>query len=82
MFVVGLFGVLIRRFDFPSAPVIVGMILGPIGETQLRNAISIGDGKWSVLVSRPISLFLLIVTALVLIVPPIVRARGKLQKSS
>jgi putative tricarboxylic transport membrane protein len=82
MFVVGVVGVLIRRFDFPSAPVIVGMILGPIGETQLRNAISIGDGKWSVFVNRPISLFLLTVTALVLIVPPIVRARGKLRKTS
>jgi putative tricarboxylic transport membrane protein len=35
---IGLVGVLMRRFDFPTAPVVVGMILGPLAEAQLRNA--------------------------------------------
>ncbi len=45
---IGLLGVLMRRFDFPTAPVVVGMILGPLAEAQMRNAISIGEGSWMV----------------------------------
>ena len=50
-----------RRFDFPTAPVVVGMILGPLAEAQMRNALSIGEGKWSVFLERPMSLVLLVV---------------------
>ncbi len=42
---IGVVGVLMRRFDFPTAPVVVGMILGPLAEAQLRNAVSIGEGS-------------------------------------
>ena len=41
LFVIGLLGMVMRRFDFPTAPVIVGLILGPMAEKQLRNALSI-----------------------------------------
>lgn len=69
MLVVGLLGVLLRRFDFPTAPVIVGMILGPLAEAQMRNALSIGEGHWSVFVERPMSASLLAVVVLVLVGP-------------
>jgi hypothetical protein len=55
MYGIGLLGVVMRRFDFPTAPVIVGMILGPLAEAQMRNALSIGEGHWSVFVQRPMS---------------------------
>jgi putative tricarboxylic transport membrane protein len=70
---IGLLGVLMRRFDFPTAPVIVGMILGPMAEAQLRNAISIGEGRWSVLVERPLSAGVLALCALLLLAPPLWR---------
>jgi putative tricarboxylic transport membrane protein len=66
---IGLFGVLLRRFDFPTPPIIVGMILGPLAEAQLRNAMSIGEGRWSVFIERPASLTLLLVVLAVLVVP-------------
>ena len=59
LYVIGAIGVVMRRFDFPTAPVVVGMILGPLAEAQLRNAMSIGEGKWSVFVERPVSIFLI-----------------------
>jgi putative tricarboxylic transport membrane protein len=80
MFAVGLLGVLMRRFDFPTAPVIVGMILGPMAEAQLRNGLSIGEGRWTILIERPVSLILLIITALVLIVPGLLRARQRARR--
>jgi len=70
---IGLLGVLMRRFDFPTAPVIVGMILGPLAEAQMRNALSIGEGKWSVFVERPASLVLLIVVVAVLVLPRLMK---------
>ncbi len=69
MFGLALLGVLMRRFDFPIAPVIVGLIMGPLAEAQMRNALAIGEGRWTVFLDRPMSLFLLIVVALVLVTP-------------
>jgi putative tricarboxylic transport membrane protein len=68
---IGLLGVVMRRFDFPTAPVIVGMILGPLGEAHMRNAMSIGEGKWTVFIERPLSATILLVCVAVLIVPPL-----------
>jgi putative tricarboxylic transport membrane protein len=70
---IGLLGVLMRRFGFPTAPVIVGMILGPLAEAQLRNAISIGEGRWTVFLERPVSALLLAVVVAVLVLPRLFR---------
>ena len=69
MLAVGLVGVVMRRFDFPTAPVIVGLILGPMAEAQMRNALSIGEGRWSVFLDRPVSAVLLVLVVLVLVLP-------------
>ncbi len=73
---IGLVGVLMRRFDFPTAPVVVGMILGPLAEAQLRNAISIGEGSPMVFLQRPMSVMMIVVILAVLIVPRVVKAMG------
>ena len=70
---IGLLGVLMRRFDFPTAPVVVGMILGPLAEAQMRNAVAIGEGSFSIFVQRPMSLVMVIVVLLVLIVPRVLQ---------
>ncbi|MCX2862707.1 tripartite tricarboxylate transporter permease [Paucibacter sp. PLA-PC-4] len=78
MLAIGLLGVVMRRFDFPTAPVVVGMILGPLAEAQMRNAVSIGGGSWSVFIERPMSLGLLILVALILVLPRLLRwSRGR-----
>lgn len=74
---IGLLGVLMRRFDFPTAPVVVGMILGPLAEAQMRNAISIGEGSWLVFLQRPMSLALLAIVLAVLIVPRVLKHLGR-----
>jgi putative tricarboxylic transport membrane protein len=75
LWVIGILGVLMRRFDFPTAPVVVGMILGPLAEAQLRNAISIGEGSAMVFLQRPMSLTLVIIVLLVLVLPRLLRRR-------
>ncbi len=74
---VGLLGVLMRRLDVPTAPLLVGMILGPLAEANLRNGLAIGEGRWTVFVERPASLALLGVIAALLLVPQLLRLRAK-----
>ena len=77
MYGVGLLGVLMRRYDFPTAPVIVGMILGPLAEAQMRNALSIGEGRWGVFVERPMSLLILSCVVAILVLPRLLKARAR-----
>lgn len=70
---IGLLGVLMRRFDFPTAPVVIGMILGPLAEAQMRNAVAIGEGSWTIFVTRPMSLTLVVVVLAVLAMPRVLR---------
>jgi putative tricarboxylic transport membrane protein len=70
---IGLLGVVMRRFDFPTAPVVVGMILGPLAEAQMRNAMSIGEGHWNVFVQRPASAVLVMLIVAVLLLPRLMR---------
>jgi putative tricarboxylic transport membrane protein len=81
MFFIGLLGVLMRRFDFPTAPVIVGMILGPMAEAQMRNALSIGEGHWGVFIERPMSATLLALVVVVLLFPRLMALRKRQQRA-
>jgi putative tricarboxylic transport membrane protein len=72
LILIGLVGYVMRLYDFPVAPVLVGMILGPLSEQQLRRALALGQGNPSVFLTRPISATLIALTVLVLVAPPLV----------
>jgi putative tricarboxylic transport membrane protein len=76
LYAIGVLGLVMRRFSIPSAPVVVAMILGPMAEAQLRNAMSIGEGSAMVFLQRPVSLVLLVVIVGLLILPRILKKRG------
>ena len=65
----GVLGFLMRRYDFPIAPVVVGLILGPLAESQLRRALSISLGDPMTLVESPISATLLGIAFIALVAP-------------
>jgi putative tricarboxylic transport membrane protein len=69
LFVFGLIGFTMRRFDFPVAPLIVGLILAPMAEQSMRQALTISMGDWSTFVTRPLSGSLLGIAALLIVVP-------------
>jgi putative tricarboxylic transport membrane protein len=73
LIVIGLLGFVLRRFDYPIAPVVIGLILGPMAEIQFRRALQISQGDFSVFVARPISATLLAIAVLALIGPVILR---------
>jgi putative tricarboxylic transport membrane protein len=72
LILIGLVGYVMRLYDFPVAPVLVGMILGPLSEQQLRRALALSQGNPSVFLTRPISATLIALTVLVLVAPPLV----------
>jgi putative tricarboxylic transport membrane protein len=69
LYLLGLLGFAMRRFGLPVAPAVIGMILGPMAEIQLRRALAIGAGDVGVLVRSPIAVTLLVLSALALLTP-------------
>jgi putative tricarboxylic transport membrane protein len=66
---IGIIAMFMRRFDFPTAPVVIGMILGPMAEQALRQAMTISQGDWTTFFTRPISLSILLIALVALVGP-------------
>jgi putative tricarboxylic transport membrane protein len=79
LFVFGLLGFFMKRLDFPVAPMIVGLIVAPMAEQSMRQALTISQGEWSTFVTRPLSASLLAVAAILVVLPPLLR---KLRRSA
>jgi len=82
MFAIGLLGFALRRSEFPIAPVILGVILGPLMEAQFRRTLIVSDGDLSALVSRPLSVFLLALAVLAIGLPYLPAVIAKLRGRS
>ena len=69
MYAIGVLGFFLRRYDFPVGPVILGVILGPLMETQFRRALQVSQGDPTVFVTRPLSLAILLLALVALLLP-------------
>lgn len=67
MLLFGLLGYFMRLNDFPAAPFVLGFILGPMADTNIRRALMLTNGDLSPFFTRPISLTLIIMIALVVL---------------
>ncbi len=76
LYLIGGVGYLMRRFDFPVAPTVIGMILGPFAEQEFRRALTLSGGDFSVFVTRPLSATLLASAVLLLVLPLLLRRRA------
>jgi putative tricarboxylic transport membrane protein len=65
----GIFGYLARKIDFPVAPMAFTLILGPLTENSLRQALSMSDGDIAILARGPLSASILGICALAVIWP-------------
>lgn len=63
----GLFGYILRCFQYPMAPLLLGFVLGPLIEQHFRRSMLLSDGQLSTFIDRPISLTILIITFLIAI---------------
>jgi putative tricarboxylic transport membrane protein len=61
MTVMGALGYLLRKFDFETAPVVLGLVLAPMMEMSFRQSLSMSSGSYAIFVTRPIAAALLAV---------------------
>ncbi|GAA4774007.1 tripartite tricarboxylate transporter permease [Citricoccus nitrophenolicus] len=79
---VGLLGFVMRRYQFPLAPVLIAVVLGPLAETELRRALTVAEGDASVLVSSPVTIILYTVLVLALAVSGLQHLRHRRLKAA
>ncbi|MCI0753482.1 tripartite tricarboxylate transporter permease [Teichococcus vastitatis] len=85
MLLFGFLGVVLRKLEFPLAPIALTLIIGPLMEGALRQALSISRGNLDILVRSPLACGLLVCAAAVLTVPlwsRWARTRGRLGKDA
>ncbi|WP_028308731.1 tripartite tricarboxylate transporter permease [Desulfitibacter alkalitolerans] len=81
----GVFGYILYMFKFPPMPMILGIVLGPIAESNLRRALLVSEGSWLIFIQRPISLVLLFLTILLVAYPYVTgvhKRKSELEKAS
>jgi len=76
MYLVGVLGFALRRFDFPIAPVILGVILGPLAEAQFRRTLLVSDGDFGAFLERPFAAVVLVL-ALAALAGPVLLGRRR-----
>lgn len=72
IFVAALFsliGLLMKKFEFEAAPLVLAFVLGPLLETALRRSLILSDGSFRIFLERPISAAFIVVALFVLAVP-------------
>jgi putative tricarboxylic transport membrane protein len=69
MFGFGIIGYLMKKLEFPAAPVVLALVLGPMVERSLRQSLTISHGDLSIFFTRPISAVLTIFALLSLFAP-------------
>ena len=74
--VFGLLGYVMRKLDFPAAPLILGLVLGDGLERALRQSLMMSQGNLSILVTRPLSAILLLLTLIVVLMPLLQKVKG------
>lgn len=81
MFIFGLIGYVMYRFDFPFPPIVIGLVLGDKAESALRISLMLNDNNPSILFTRPISIVLYLLVLFVLLFPVYTALKERRKKS-
>lgn len=73
MCAMGVLGYFMKKYDFPAAPLVLGLVLEPLLENALGQSMTLSHGGLSIFVTRPISAGLLAVTAIIVLTPIVSR---------
>jgi len=73
----GIIGYILPKFGFPLAPILIAIILGPMAESNLRRALIISKGSYTIFLESPFAIFFFILIILSLLLPVINKRREK-----
>ena len=69
MLIFGIVGYLLRKLDYPLAPVVLAIVLGPLAETSMRQSLLMNQGSPTIFFERPISLTIVVFTIILFLLP-------------
>ena len=69
MFLFGVMGYLLRKLDYPVAPAVLAIVLGPLAERSLRQSLISSQGDPTIFFTRPISLACILIAVALILVP-------------
>jgi putative tricarboxylic transport membrane protein len=76
MLIFGVVGYLLRKLDYPLAPAVLAIVLGPLAEASMRQSLIMEQGSFSIFFTRPISGTIMVI-AIALLLWPLVRLIGR-----
>jgi len=69
MLIFGVVGYLMRKLDYPLAPAVLAIVLGPLAESSVRQSLIMSHGSFGIFVERPISAIIMAITVLLFVLP-------------
>ena len=82
MLIFGVVGYLMRKLDYPMAPAVLAIVLGPLAEPAMRQSLLISNGEFSSFFTRPISGTFMAISIFLILMPVYQVVRRKMKASS
>ena len=82
MFLFGVAGYLLRKLDYPVAPAVLAIVLGPLAERSLRQSLLASQGDPSIFLTRPISLACILIAVALVMVPVVQKIKRRRKKAA
>ena len=80
MVIVGLVAFILRMLDYPLAPAVLAIVLGPIAEPKLRQSLLLSDGDFSIFITRPIAGPITVIALILIFLPFLNWIRQQMRK--
>jgi putative tricarboxylic transport membrane protein len=81
MIVFGIVGYLMRKLDYPLAPAVLAIVLGPLAEPAMRQSLIISDGEFSIFFTRTYAGPIMVAAIILLLLPLFKIAFVKMRKA-
>ena len=81
MLLFGVVGYLLRKLDYPMAPAVLAIVLGPLAETSMRQSLLIGHGSPAIFFERPISATIMVIAIALFAIPVVQLIRRKTRRA-
>jgi putative tricarboxylic transport membrane protein len=69
MLIFGVVGYLMRKLDYPMAPAVLAIVLGPLAEPALRQSLLISGGSFSIFFTRPFAAVIIVIAIILILLP-------------
>jgi putative tricarboxylic transport membrane protein len=82
MFGFGVAGYLMRKLDYPMAPAVLAIVLGPLAETSMRQSLLMSQGEFSIFFERPVAGPIMLIAIVLFLLPLLKTVTGRFRKSA